>query len=216
MNLSFRKSSDPLPPPPVQVILASQSLGRRLLLEKLGIPFRVVISRIDEDLITSPNPLKTIQKRATAKLDDVIGNPKQYSLPPEGRFLIITADSMGILGKKTYGKSRDREHTKQILKALMGKTHTFATAVAIAYSEDLKEKKRWEKVVSTRVTLRKMPPAEVESFVTRFDLSRFAAGFALNETPWDLVTKLEGSYTNVIGLPFEILLPILREHEIIT
>ncbi len=216
MNLSFRKSSDPLPPPPVQVILASQSLGRRLLLEKLGIPFRVVISRIDEEAITHPMPIKTIQKRATAKLDDVLKNPRVYNLPAEGRFLIIAADSMGILGKKTFGKSRDREHTKEILKDLMGKTHSFATAVAMAYIENLKEKKRWEKVIQTRVTLRKMPVAEVESFVTRFDLSRFAAGFALNETPWDLVTKIEGSYTNVIGLPFEVLLPVLRQHEIIT
>ncbi len=216
MNLSFRKSSDPLPPPPVQVILASQSLGRRLLLEKLGIPFRVVISRIDEEAIKHPIPTKAIQKRATAKLDDVLKNPRVYNLPPEGRFLIIAADSMGILGKKTYGKSKDREHTKEILKDLMGKTHSFATAVSIAYVEDLKEKKRWEKVIQTRVTLRKMPVLEVESFVTRFDLSRFAAGFALNETPWDLVTKIEGSYTNVIGLPFEVILPIFRQHEIIT
>lgn len=215
MNLSFRKSSDPLPPPPVQVVLASQSIGRRLLLEKLGIPFRVVISRIDEEAIQHVHPVKTVQKRATAKLDDVIKNPKLYSLPPEGEFLLIAADSMGILGKKTFGKSRDREHTKEILKALMGKTHTFATAVAIVHIENLKEKKRWEKVVQTRVTLRKMTPVELESFVTRFDLSRFAAGFALNETPWDLVTKIEGSYTNVIGLPFEVLLPVFRQYKVI-
>ncbi|MBI3577404.1 Maf family protein [Candidatus Gottesmanbacteria bacterium] len=216
MNLSFRKSSDPLPEVPVQVVLASQSLGRRLLLEKLGIPFRVVISRIDEEAIKHPQPIKTVQKRATAKLDDVIGNPRVYNLPAEGKFLIIAADSMGILGKKTFGKSRDREHTKEILKVLMGKTHSFATAVAIGLIDNGKEKKRWEKVVQTRVTLRKMPPTEVESFVTRFDLARFAAGFALNETPWDLVTKIEGSYTNVIGLPFEVLLPVLRLHKIIT
>ncbi|MCL4200678.1 Maf family protein, partial [Patescibacteria group bacterium] len=41
------------------------------------------------------------------------------------------------------------------------------------------------------------------------------AGYALNETPWDLVTKVDGSYTNVIGLPFEVLLPVLRTIKII-
>ena len=215
MNLSFRKSSDPLPPLPVQVILASQSLGRRMLLEKLGIPFRIAISRINEDTITDPSPFKTILKRAIAKADDVVKNPRVYTLPQEGKILIIAADSMGVLGKKTYGKSRDREHTKEILKALMGRTHVFASAVSVVLLENLKEIKRWEKVVQTRVTLRKLPQLELESFVTRFDLARFAAGFALNETPWDLVTKIEGSYTNVIGLPFEVLLPIFRQYEVI-
>lgn len=216
MNLSFRKSSDPLPEVPVQVVLASQSLGRRMLLEKLGIPFRIAISRIDEEKITDANPLKLLQKRASAKAWDVVGNPRVFTLPQQGKVLVIAADSMGILGKKTFGKSSSREETKEILKALMGKTHTFATAVSAVLIDTLKETKRWEKVVATRVTLRKLTALELEGFVTRYDLSRFAAGFALNETPWDLVTKIEGSYTNVIGLPFEVLLPILRTLNVIT
>lgn len=186
-----------------------------MLLEKLGIPFRVAMSRIDEDKIIGPNHIKTIQKRAAAKLEDVIGNPRVYHLAAEGEFLVIAADSMGILGRKTFGKSRDREHTKQILKSLMGKTHTFATALAASYLVNLKEKKRWSRVSQTKVTLRKLTKEELESFVTRYDLSRFAAGYALNETPWDLVTKIEGSYTNVIGLPFEVLLPVLRQLKVI-
>ena len=60
-----------------------------------------------------------------------------------------------------------------------------------------------------------MSPAEIESYITRFDFTRFAGGYALNEAPWDLVTKIDGSYTNVIGLPFEVLLPILRQLKII-
>lgn len=215
MNLSFRKSSDPLPPLPVQVVLASQSLGRRMLLEKLGIPFRIAISRINEDNINDVNPIKTILKRAMAKADDVVKNPRVYTLPAEGKVLIIAADSMGILGKKTFGKSRDREHTKEILKALMGRTHIFASGVSIVLIENLKFIKCWDKVIQTHVTLRKMTQIELESFVTRFDLSRFAAGFALNETPWDLVTKIDGSYTNVIGLPFEVILPVFRQYEVI-
>ncbi len=215
MNLSFRKSSDPLPPPPVQVILASQSLGRRHLLEKLGIPFRVVISRIEEEKITNSDPFLTLKKRAAAKAEEVSKNPRVYSLPESGKALIVAADSMGVLGKKTFGKSRDREDTKEILKNLMGRTHVFATHTVALYLENLEEKKRWEKLVKTRVTLRKLTATEVDSFVNRYDLSRFAAGYALNETPWDLVTKIEGSYTNVIGLPFEVLLPVLRQHKII-
>ncbi len=60
-----------------------------------------------------------------------------------------------------------------------------------------------------------MTGPELESYVARYDFTRFAAGYSLNETPWDLVTKVDGSYTNVIGLPFEVLLPILRTIKII-
>jgi septum formation protein len=130
--------------------------------------------------------------------------------------LVIAADSMAIIGKKVYGKPTDREDAKKMLKDLMDHTHTFATAVAVAFLEPgAVLKKKWEKTEMTKVTLRKLSGPELESYVTRYDFSRYAASYAINEAPWDLVTKIDGSYTNVIGMPFEILLPILKSLEII-
>ena len=122
---------------------------------------------------------------------------------------------MGIIGKKTFGKSIDREQTREMLKSLMGRTHLFATAITIVLFDGTKAKKIWEKTVKTRVTMRKLTPVEIDSYVSRFDFTRFAAAYAINEAPWDLITKIDGSYTNVIGLPFEVLLPILRQLKII-
>lgn len=215
MNLQFSRPHQPPPPPPLHVVLASQSLGRRTLLERLGIHFRVVISQVDEETITHADPLTMLKRRAEAKADQVISQPRVYSIPDLAKNLIIAADSMAISGKKTFGKAADREDAKTIVRALMGKTHIFATAVCIVLLDNLKEKKRWEKVVKTKVTLKKLTNPEIESYVNRYDFTRFAAGYALGETPWDLVTKVDGSYTNVIGLPFEVLLPILRNLKII-
>lgn len=97
----------------------------------------------------------------------------------------------------------------------MGRTHIFATAVTIVLFDGTQAKKTWEKTIKTRVTMRKMTPIEIDSYVSRFDFARFAAAYALNEAPWNLITKIDGSYTNVIGLPFEVLLPILRQQKII-
>ena len=72
-----------------------------------------------------------------------------------------------------------------------------------------------DKVEKTNVTLRKLNAVELEQYVARYDFTRFAAGYALTDTPWDLVTKVDGSYTNVVGLPFEALLPVLRHVKII-
>lgn len=204
-------------PIPTHIILASQSIGRKSLLEKLGIPFRVVVSHVDEDQIVSKDPLNTIKLRAKTKLEEILKNPRAFLLDSKVHNLIIAADSMAIVGKKTYGKTLDRETTKKILKDLMGRSHTFITAVSAALIEAETEKvnKQWHKIATTKVTMRKLPLQELEQYVSRYDFSRYAAGYSLNEAPWDLVSKIDGSYTNVVGLPFEILLPILRQIKIL-
>src|SRR3989344_5175979 len=216
MKLSFAsKNALPPEPPKPDVILASQSIGRKMLLEKLGVRFRVVVTRVDEDAIVDKKSEVMIKKRAAAKAREVISHPRVYNIPEERESLIVAADSMAILGTKTFGKSIDREDTKNMLRALIGKTHNFVTSNHIALVQNSIIKKTWEKTTTTKVTFRKMNAIEIESYISRFDFTRFAAGYALNEAPWDLVTKVDGSYTNVIGLPFEVLLPVLRSLKII-
>ncbi len=216
--MAIRFTSPHAPPvePPVDVILASQSIGRKMLLEKLGLRFRVISTRINEDSISASDPFQTLKKRATAKAGEIVDHPGVYDISETAKTLVIAADSMGVMGKKTFGKPNDREDAKLMLKNLMGKTHTFGTAVHLVYLEAGKVKKRWEKTVKTKVTLKKLAPIEMESYLVRYDLTRFAAAYAFNEAPWDLIGKIDGSYTNVIGLPFEVLLPVLRQLKIIS
>lgn len=216
MNLSFRPANIPPEEKPIQIVLASQSIGRKYLLEKLAIPFRTMISNVNEENVMDKDPYKCLKKRAVAKAEEIAKNPRIYNIPTEGKVLIIAADSMAVLEGKTFGKSGAKEETKSMLRSLMGKTHVFATALLIQYFFNGTLKKSWDSVTKTKVTLRKLTPAEMESYVSRYDFSRFAAAYSLNETPWDLVTKIEGSYTNIIGLPFEEILPIFRKLEIIT
>jgi len=184
-------------------------------LEKLGIIFRTLVTHVDEDAIVNKDPYKTIKARAEAKAQEVIKNPRLYNLPLEGRMLLIAADSMAVLGNTTFGRTHEKEETKAQLKSLMGKTHIFATATSIVFLNNGIVKKTWDSLVKTKVTMRKMTGPEVESYVNRYDFSRFAAGYSINEIPWDFIKKIDGSYTNVIGLPFEELLPVLRKLEII-
>ncbi len=214
MNFSRR---DPNAPEviPTHVVLASQSVGRRGLLEKLGLKFKVAVARINEEAFTDKEPLKQLKKRATAKADEVAKHPRVYNIAENAKTLIIAADSEAILGKNAYGKPADREDAKKMLRELMDKTHTFVTAVNMVLLEGHIEKKRWEKQVSTKVTLAKLGPTELESYIGRYDLTRFAASHSLSDAPWPLVTKIDGSYTNVVGLPFEVLLPVLKQLELI-
>lgn len=215
MNLSFSKQPlEPIVYPP-QILLASQSLGRRTLLEKLGVRFRAVPTHINEEAIVDKDPMKTMKKRAVAKANEIVNHPNVYGIPETGKVLVIAADSEAVAGGKTFGKSIDREDSKRIVKELMGRTHTFVTAICIVLLDLGKEKQRWEKIATTKVTFRKLTTAELDLYVNRYDFTRFSGGYSINEAPWDLVTKIDGSYTNVIGLPFEELLPILRKLDII-
>jgi len=215
MNLSFKPQNQLPEDRPVQIILASQSIGRKMLLDKLGVRFKTLITNVNEEVIVDKDPIKTIKRRAEAKAMDVVKNPRMYLLGEEDKYLVIAADSMAILGKATFGKAASKDDAKAMVKKLMGNTHTFVTAVNIVYMENQKVKKTYEAVIKTKVTMRKMKPDEIESYILRYDFSRFAAAYAINELPWDLVTKIDGSYTNVIGLPFETLLPILQKHKLI-
>jgi len=73
----------------------------------------------------------------------------------------------------------------------------------------------FQSLSQTRVTLRKMTDSEIKDYVNHYDLRRFAASYALNDTPWNLITKIDGSYTNVIGLPFEELIPVLKKFDLL-
>lgn len=214
MNFSPRKPQEPIVYP-TELVLASQSIGRKTLLEKLGVRFRVIVTHVNEEAIVDADPFNMLKRRAMAKADEILAHPRVYSISEQAKTLVIAADSMAVVGKKTYGKAADRDDAKRILKQLMGRSHVFATAMSVILMENGKEKKRWEKTEKTKVTLRKLTNPELDMYVARYDFTRFAGGYALNETPWDLVTKVDGSYTNVIGLPFEVLLPILRSQEII-
>lgn len=215
MNFSPRPSTEPIVYP-TEVILASQSVGRKTLLEKLGIRFRVVVTHVDESHITDSDPMKVLQRRAIAKADEIVNHPRVYNLSELAKSLIIAADTEAIVGKKSYGKAQDKDDAKRIVKELMDKSHTVVTAVSIVLMDKGKELKRWNKVQTTKVTMRKITGPELDMYVSRYDLTRFSAGYAVTETPWDLITKIDGSYTNVVGLPLEVVLPILKSLDIIT
>lgn len=204
-----------------KIILASQSTGRKNLLTRLGIPFEIIPSNIDEDHITGSNPIETLHLRAHAKAKQVIKLITYNQQLTTNNYLIIAADSSAIYYNKIYGKAKNKQAAKRIVLALMGHTHTFVTATSIHHLKYFKLLKKlktlnsWDNITKTRVTLRRLKPKELDQYLSRYNFTRFAAGYSLDHTPWDLVTKIDGSYTNVVGLPFEVLLPIFRETKLL-
>jgi len=185
----------------MKLILASTSNGRKKVLSTLKIPFEIVDSKIDEDKINPKNPEELVLKRAETK-----GKEVEKNLPKGNDYLIIAADSMVNLDNKAIGKAKDKNEAIKFLKLLQGKNHSFITGIWI---KNTKTGKSWKKIGQSKVTLRKLSNKEIENYANSDDLTKYAGAYSITDSPQNFVTKIEGSITNVIGLPLEIIIPII-------
>jgi len=175
-------------------ILASASTSRKKLLK--GFRFRVVPSGVRE--VRRKTLQATCVTNARLKADAV-----SRRFPTEW---VLAADTMISYGGRIYGKPRDRKAAVRLLRSLAGATHTLGTGVVLQ-----KGSFRIVKYVTSKVTLHDDPP--VEKIVSRSDPTKYAGGYAIREKNDPLIRSIQGSRSNVIGLPMERLEPLLRKLE---
>jgi septum formation protein len=175
-------------------ILASSSKARRQLLR--GRAFKVVPPGVRE--VRRATLRATVTTNARLKADAVARRfPATW---------VLAADTMIEFGGRIYGKPRDRKAAARLLRKLAGKTHTLATGFVLQ-----KDRFRIVKVVTSRVTLRDNPP--IERIVARGDPTRYAGGYAIRAKNDPLIARIDGSVSNVIGLPMETVAPLLAHLE---
>ena len=194
-----------------KLILASSSLGRKRLLDYLRLDYEIVSSDLDEDKIIGKTPKDSIALRARLKGEAVVENQK---IRKSNNLIILSADSDAILDDKVLGKPANRSEAVKLLASLSDRTHLFITAVHILkvdHNNSKTNKVIYSGETKSYVTFRKITRAEIEFYLNHTDFTRFAGSYALISAQ-DFITKVEGSLSNVIGLPLEVVIPILRKH----
>jgi len=116
---------------------------------------------------------------------------------------VLAADTMIEYAGRIYGKPRDRKAAVRLLRLLAGKTHVLGTGVVLQ-----KGPFRIVKFVTSRVTLHPDPP--IERIVARQDPTKYAGGYKIREKNDPLIARIDGSVSNVVGLPMEALEPFLK------
>lgn len=194
----------------MKLVLASQSLGRKKILDSLKIPYEITPSNIDEDSIIAGNPLETIKLRAKMKGEEVGNRIKnqEVRIKENKNILLLSADSGAILDNNLIGKPKDYQDGLRIFKILSGKTHEFVTAVYLMNNSDI-----FQDYTTSYVTFRKLSEWDIKRYLNVTPYTRYAAGYATSTQ--DFITRIEGSITNVIGLPLEIIIPIFRKNGLI-
>ena len=186
---------------PVSIILASTSPRRRQLLTEAGYEFTVVPPEIDESafVFEGASACEYAKRLALAKARDVAG-----------RFpgcLVIGADTVVDFQGETVGKAADAKEAERITRKLFSAPHKVITGVAIVRMADGTE------IVESETTIvypKKLTAEQIAEHIKSESWRDKAGAYAIRESGDEFVEKVEGSLTNVMGLPMELLQRLLK------
>lgn len=189
------------------LLLASASPARRRLLEQAGIPHRVQASGVDEKEISHTDPTQLVQLLARAKAAAVSDQLRDRT-GDRGITGVLGCDSVLVFGEEVFGKPVDAPeamHRWRRMAGGWGELHTGHCFQAGPAAAAWMEHERLA-TVTTRVRFASLSEAEIEAYVATGEPLQCAGGFALEGRGGMMVERIEGCFSNVIGLS----LPLLR------
>lgn len=177
-------------PGPAPLILASGSPRRSALLGELGVPFEVRVADVDETILPGERPEPYARRLALAKARVVAGGLAAG--------LVLGADTIVVDGDDVLGKPADAAEAVRLLRRLRGRRHVVVTALALVDAAT-----GAARVVAEHsgVWLRALGDAEIDAYVATGDPLDKAGAYAVQHAGFRPVARIQGSETNVIGLP---------------
>ncbi|OGP73991.1 MAG: septum formation protein Maf [Deltaproteobacteria bacterium RBG_16_49_23] len=181
-----------------RLILASRSPRRYDLLKQLGLDFNVIHSQVEEDFPAAESPRKHVIRLAEAKAMDV-----------SNRYIdcwVIGADTIVYVDGQILGKPRNKEEARQMLQLISGKEHRVLTGISVRHSDKGKGERE---AVETAVRVKPLSPVEMDWYIGTGEPFDKAGGYGIQGIGSFMIESINGSYTNVVGLPLCELLQML-------
>lgn len=193
------------------ILLASASPRRRELLELARIPFEVVRAGADESIAQGEQALAYVARVARAKLAAATV-ALDVGLRERGA-VVLAADTTVVLDGRIFGKPTSDDDAREMLRALSGVAHEVVTAFALG--DPATARLVGEQTVRTSVEMRTLAAEEIDAYVATGECRDKAGAYAIQGMAGVLVRRIEGSHTNVIGLPTSELVVMLRSLELL-
>ena len=184
-----------------KIILGSSSPRRADILEKLKLDFEIIPSSYVEPHDQTDFSYAYVEDLAYNKALDVAKNTEKEAL-------VIGADTIVVLDNKILGKPKDKQDAYNMWQNMSGKTHFVVTSIAVINSKNLKYK---VKSTTTYVTFEELTPAQIEYYIENYKPFDKAGAYGIKELPEGYVKSFDGSFDNVIGLPSDTLLELLKQ-----
>jgi len=187
-----------------KLILASSSPRRRELLEQIGVLFDVKVADVDETPLAGESPEDYVQRLAIAKARKVAQDLEQPCLG---------SDTSVVLNGTIFGKPQNDADARQMLRALSGQSHQVMSAVAIVQYLQAGERSDVQ-LVSTKVTFKNLTSDQIDKYIATGEPADKAGAYGIQGKGALLVAGIEGSYSNVVGLPLTETAVLLEQYDI--
>jgi septum formation protein len=183
------------------IILASSSPRRKQLLTEAGYNFTIIRPDIDESAFVDEanNPCECAERLALAKAKAVAEKHPQC--------LVLGADTVADFGGEIIGKAADAKEAEEITRRLFSRPHKVITAVAIVRISDRTEIVESD---STTVYPKKLAESQIAEHIKGGSWRGKAGAYAIQEGGDEFIERIEGSLTNVMGLPMELVQRLLK------
>jgi len=176
-----------------QIYLASQSPRRRELLQQIGIKFRVLAPDVNEAAMPREAPAEYVERIARIKAEVAWARVVERRMK---RYPVLAADTAVILGRRILGKPQSDAEAASMLQSLSGRTHQVITAVAMTFEGKLKVTRS-----ESAVTFRRLAPDEIAHYLAGGEPHDKAGAYAIQGVAAAFISRIEGSYSGVMGLP---------------
>jgi septum formation protein len=185
----------------MRLILASASPRRAQVLRDAGIVFEAVPARVIESPWKDETPVHLVRRLARAKADAAAAHLN-------GTAVVIGADTEVVINGEVLGKPASASDARAMLRRLAGATHEVVTGLELLRLPDRFSRTEHE---VTRVTFAPLSDAEIDAYVASGEPFDKAGGYAVQGLGGRFITRIEGCYFNVVGLPLAKLYHLLRE-----
>lgn len=181
------------------LILASASPRRRELLAQAGVAFSVIPSNANEEVLDGEAPAEYALRVAAAKAQDIASkHPGHW---------VLGADTIVVIDSLILGKPKDAADGHRMLRLLSGRVHQVMTAFVLIAANGQEYQRQ---IVATTVTFKALSDAQIQEYLATGEPSDKAGAYAVQGMGAALVERVEGSYTNVVGLPVDEVVVALR------
>ena len=189
-----------------KIVLASKSADRSELFERSKVHFEVLVTNVDEEKYKNEisDPIELIEKLAELK----VLNAKEKLANENEDIIIIAADTIVELEGEIIGKAKNEQQAFQILKKLAGKTHQLMTGIAFT---ELANSKIITSHEITTVTFIHLSDEEIWGYIKTGEWKGRAGAYSIRDKASLFIESIEGSSSNVIGLPMHSIFTTLKK-----
>ena len=175
---------------PLELVLASASQRRADLLDQIGVvPDRIVPANIDESPITGELPRQLVSRLSASK---AILVSKKYP-----RSIILAADTVVACGRRVLSKPENLDQARSFLSLLSGRRHRVISGLAIISPNG----NLYKRLVETHVNFKRLTSTELNQYLESGEWEDKAGAYAIQGIAAEFIKSINGSYSNVVGLP---------------